>query len=200
MNENLSFSKYKTLIIIAVIALVILCIVGSLIGKYNNLVNLEENVNLAYSNVQKEMQARLELIPDLVETVKSYTKHEESVYEDIANARAALSSGLQSQDIKAIDQANTKLNKALNNLLVIVESYPQLKAGEQYTSLMDQLEGRVNRISIARETYNEKVNEYNKKIRMFPQNIYASIFGFESKEIFSASEGADNTNMVNFND
>ncbi len=198
MSEEVSLKKYKTPIIIVIIAFIIMCIIGSFIGKYNNLVNLEENVNLAYSNVEKEMQARLELIPDLVETVKSYTKHEETVYKDIADARAALNSGLQSKDIEAINEADTRLNKALNNLLVIVESYPELKAGEHYTYLMTQLEGRVNRISIARETYNEEVSKYNRKIRMFPESIYANIFGFESKEIFTAMEEANKPNMVDF--
>ncbi len=198
MSEGVNLKKYKTPIIIVIIAFIIMCIIGSFIGKYNNLVNLEENVNLAYSNVEKEMQARLELIPDLVETVKTYTKHEETVYKDIADARAALNSGLQSKDIEAINEADTRLNKALNNLLVIVESYPELKAGEHYTYLMTQLEGRVNRISIARETYNEEVSKYNRKIRMFPESIYANIFGFESKEIFTAMEEANKPNMVDF--
>lgn len=198
MSEDFDFKKYKTPIIIIIVAFIIMCIISSFIGKYNNLVNLEEDVNLAYSNVEKEMQSRLELIPDLVETVKAYTKHEEAVYNDIAQARAALNSGLESRDIDAINEADTKLNKALNNLLVIVESYPELKAGEHYTYLMTQLEGRVNRISIARETYNEKVSKYNRKIRMFPESIYANIFGFDAKQTFTAMEGADNPNMVNF--
>lgn len=144
------------------------------------------------------MQARLELIPDLVETVKQYTKHEETVYKEIADARAALNSSLKSKDIDSINQADEKLNKAINNLLVIVESYPDLKSGQHYTNLMTQLEGRVNRISIARETYNEEVSKYNRKIRMFPESIYANIFGFEAKELFTAMEGADNPNMVDF--
>lgn len=185
-------------IVIGIILLLVLVGVSFFSGKYNSLVELDEEIQLAQANVETNMQRRAELIPDLVSTVKSYAKHEETVYADIANARAALNDSIETGNPQAISEADNNLTKAVNKLLVIVEQYPELKAGDQYTSLMDQIEGSVNRISIAREKYNSAVSEYNRKIRKFPERIYASIFGFEKYDTFKAVEGADATNIVDF--
>ncbi len=200
MNSEFSIKKYKGLIIIVIIVLAIACIVGPLAKKYNDLVRAEEDVNLAYAQVENDLQKRLELIPDLVSTVKSYAKHEEDVYKDIANARAALNSSVESKDIEGINKSEEQLNNALVRLNVIIENYPELKAGEHYTKLMNDLEATVNDISTSRTRYNEEVNKYNKIIRVFPGNIYASIFGFEYKKAFEANKEAHKTNIVDFGD
>ena len=187
------------IILIVIVALV--AIVGlSCVGAYNSLVNLEEDVKQANSEVQNQMQRRAELIPDLVATVKNYTKHEEKIYEDIANARAALTESFRSGNPSEISEANNNLTTYVNGLLAIAENYPTLTAGEQYTSLMDQLEGSVNRITVARGNYNELVAKYNKKVRHFPGSILASIFGFEQLEQYKADESANKINMVDFGD
>jgi len=164
------------------------------------LVNLEEDVNKASAEVQNQMQRRAELIPDLVATVKNYTKHEEKIYEDIANARAALTESFKTGNPSEISEANSQLTTKVNSLLAIAENYPTLTAGEQYTSLMDQLEGSVNRITVARGNYNELVAKYNKKVRNFPGSILASMFGFEQLEQYKADESANKINMVDFGD
>lgn len=188
-----------SLVIIAIILISFLGVVGSFISTYNSLVDMQEDVNLAQANVQEKMQRRLELIPDLVETVQAYSDHEEKVFENIANARAALSSCLDNGTTEEISEANNKLSEEINNVLAFAEDYPELTAGEQYTSLMDQIEGSINRISVARETYNEEVAQYNKKVRKFPGFILASMFGFEEIEQFKADEAAEQTQLIYFN-
>ena len=187
--------------IILIVIVAILAIFGlSCVGTYNSLVNLEEDVNKASAEVQYQMQRRADLIPDLDATVKNYTKHEEKIYEDIANARAALTESFKTGNPSEISEANSQLTTKVNSLLAIAENYPTLTAGEQYTSLMDQLEGSVNRITVARGNYNDLVAKYNKKVRNFPGSILASMFGFEQLEQYKADESANKINMVDFGD
>lgn len=193
-------SKSVVGIVFIVIAAIVVIFGCSCVGTYNSLVNLEEDVNKASAEVQNQMQRRAELIPDLVATVKNYTKHEEKIYEDIANARAALTESFKTGNPSEISEANNQLTTKVNSLLAIAENYPTLTAGEQYTSLMDQLEGSVNRITVARGNYNDLVAKYNKKVRNFPGSILASMFGFEQLEQYKADESANKINMVDFGD
>lgn len=180
---------------------VFVCIV-SVVGivfmtTYNDLVDAREDAKLAQANVQTMMQRRLELIPDLVEVAEAAAGHEEKVFGDIAAAEAALSRSLESGNTEEISEANNQLSKEINNLTVLLaRDYPTLTAGQQYTSLMDQLEGSVNRISIAREAYNEKVSEYNRMISKAPACFIASAFGFTPMEEFKADEAAEQTNLI----
>lgn len=194
MNKSLSLTSIVLIIIVGVVIIFGL----SCMGTYNSLVNLEEDVSQANAEVQNQMQRRAELIPDLVATVKNYTKHEEKIFSDIANARAALNASFQSGDPAEISEANSQLTARVNNLLAIAENYPTLTSSEQYISLMDQLEGSVNRITVARTNYNELVAKYNKKVRNFPGSILASMFGFEKLEQYKADESANKMNMVDF--
>lgn len=188
----------------AIVGIVILCIIGlmimSFIGMKNSLVSLREDVDAKQGNVQTALQRRSDLIGNLVETVKGYTKHEESVYKDIADARAKLNGSIQSGNVEEISSANNELNTALSRLLVVVENYPQLQAGEQYTALMDELAGTENRIKYARDTYNDVVKTYNTKIQQFPDSIIARSQGFTKAEYFKADEEALTAPKVNFND
>lgn len=184
--------------IIVVILLVLIILASTIKTTYNSIINLQEDVKEANSEVQNQMQNRALLIPDLVATVKSYANHEEKVFEDIANARAALNESFQSGNLNEISNANNELSARIVNLLSIAENYPQLTAGEQYTSLMDQLEGCANRIAIARTNYNKLVSRYNKKIRSFPNNLIASQFDFEIFEQYQADEQANRINLVDF--
>lgn len=188
--------KYTGIIIIAIIVVIGL----SFLGSYKSLVDGDEDVLLAKANVQNMMQRRLELIPDLVETVKSYTKHEEKVLANIASARQTLNDSIQkNEDPEAISKANSELSNSIGALVKVVrEDYPELASSQQYISLMDQLEGSVNRIAVAREAYNGEVSKFNKKVRNFPTNIAAAMFGFEQYSYFEADEAANKTNMVDF--
>lgn len=198
-TKVINFIKKVALWCIPVICILIV------IAMYNGLVSLHEDVKLAESNVENMMQRRLDLIPDLVETVKAYSNHEEAVFGKIADARAALTKAsdaleesLKSGDKDEITKANNEVTKQIENFTYVsVENYPELESGEQYTSLMDNLEGSVNRISVAREEYNQVVNKYNVKIKKIPGCIFAKLFGFESVEPFTADEDASKTNLVN---
>ena len=189
--------KKSTIVLIAVIAVVMLIVFWT-IGTRNSLVSKEEEVKLASSQVQTQLQRRNDLIPNLVATVKGYAAHEEDVYTAIADARAKLSGAIDSNDVGAINEANTELDAALSRLLVIVESYPELKANENFVALQDELAGTENRINKARQDYNEVVANYNKTIKKFPQNLIANMCGLEEAEYFEASAGVENVPNVEF--
>ena len=198
-KRGMSTGAIIAIIIVAVMFLSIFSVVGSCIGTYNNLVNKEEDVNLAWANVQNMMQSRLEKIPDLVEVAKYAAEHEEKIFEDIANARAALSSSIDAGDAQAVDEADKELSKAINAMMLVInENYPTISASEQFVTLMDQIEGAANRIAVARENYNTAVSNYNRVVRNFPGAILANMFGFDVKETFEADEAASNSSMVDF--
>ncbi|MDF2566721.1 MAG: LemA family protein [Oscillospiraceae bacterium] len=183
---------YIVLIVVAVLAVVIF---GMTVGSYNNLVSLETNVSSAQADIQTQLQRRTDLIPNLVNTVKGYAKHEEQIMKDVSDARAKLA-GAQSLGEQA--QANNEMSSALGRLIAIAENYPDLKANQNFIALQDQLEGTENRIATSRKDYNDSVQKYNKKIRSFPTNIFAGIFGFEKAQLFQATEGSDKTPDVSF--
>ncbi|MBQ8043480.1 MAG: LemA family protein [Clostridia bacterium] len=188
-------SSTKTLVIIlAVIAILVVWFIGA----QNNLVSLEEEVRLQYAQVESQLQRRSDLIPNLVETVKGYASHEEEVFTQIADARAKLAGSIETGDIESIDEANNELNSALSRLLVITENYPELKANEQFVALQDELAGTENRITVARQDYNETVGKYNKAIKMFPTSVVANMAGYEAAEYFEADEDAKDAPVVSF--
>ncbi|MED1202932.1 LemA family protein [Heyndrickxia acidicola] len=185
--------KYSVLIGIVVVAVVI---VIAFMSSYNGFVSEEENVNQSYSQIQNQLQRRMDLIPNLVNTVKGYAAHEEKVIKDISDARAQLA-GAESPASQA--KANDQLSGALNRLLAVSENYPDLKANQNFTQLMDELAGTENRIAVARRDYNNEVASYNKKVKRFPGAIVANAFGFHEKEYFQAAAGADKAPTVDFN-
>lgn len=182
---------------IAIIVVAIIAIIGiPFIGTYNSLVSLEQNVATAQSNIDTQLQRRSDLIPNLVSTVQGYASQEKDIFTDIANARSKLAGASN-----VTDQANAdgELSNALSRLLVVVERYPDLKSNQNFRDLTVQLEGTENRIAVARQDYNTAVTNYNTKRRKFPSNIAASIFGFEEKPLYKASEGATEVPKVEFN-
>lgn len=186
--------KKVTIVVIAVIAVIGL-LLGFGFGSYNNLVSAEENVAEKLSDIDVYMKRRADLIPNLVSTVKGYAAHETEIYTELANARAALAGSTTAEDKFA---ANDALDSAISRLLVVVENYPDLKASEQFKSLQDQLEGSENRIATARQDYNQAIKAYNVKVRRFPGNIIASIFGFETKTMYEAPAGSEQAPTVEF--
>ena len=186
--------KKGTIILIAVIA-VIAIIAFSCVGTYNSLVAQRENVDTQYSAIETQLQRRIDLIPNIVNTVKGYAAHESEVFGTVSDARARLA-GASTKEEAA--EADSELTSAVSRLLMIAENYPDLKADTQFTALTDELAGTENRIAVARKDYNDAAKTYNTQIKTFPKVIIANLFGFEKAEYFEAAEGAKSAPQVNF--
>lgn len=194
-EQKRSRSKWVIGSIIGVL-LLLLILGGSAVGTYNGLYGKREVVRQQWSNVDVNLQRRADLIPNLVNTVKGYTKHEESVFSEIAQARSRLINPQASPDEKIA--ANSQMDSALSRLLVITENYPDLKASEQYKNLMTQLEGTENRIAVSRRDYNQVVVDFNTSRGRFPGVILANLFGFQREEEFKADPGKRENPEVKF--
>lgn len=168
-------------------------------GARNSLVSLKEEVEMQQSQIETTLQRRSDLIPNLVATVKGYANHEEKVFTEIAEARSKLAGSIKSGDMESISEANDTLDSALSRLLAISENYPDLKASEQFIALQDELAGTENRISVARQYYNEKVNTYNTEVQKFPTSIVAGMSGYYPLQYFEADEAAKEVPKVDFN-
>ncbi|MGM9774302.1 MAG: LemA family protein [Candidatus Egerieousia sp.] len=187
-----------------VVVLVILAILIWGIGRYNNMVKGGEAVDSAWGNVENAYQRRADLIPNLVATVKGYAEHEESTLQEVVEARAKATethidaSELTAENIQKFQESQGALSTALGKLLMIRESYPELKANQNFLELQSQLEGTENRINIARTEFNEKAQAFNVSIKKFPANIIASIGGFKERSYFKSKEGSDVAPAVQF--
>lgn len=155
----------KSLTVGIIVAVIVIALIGSIVGSYNNLVKLRENVTSAQSVVETQLQRRADLIPNLVNTVKGYASHEEDVFTAVADARTALSGA---KTVDELNSAQSQLDSAVSRLLAIAESYPDLKANENFINLQDELAGTENRISVARQDYNDAAKEYNTKFNRSP--------------------------------
>jgi LemA protein len=169
------------LIILGVLLLIVLLVGGQVIGVRNDLVQQRETVQGAWAEVDNQLQRRADLIPNLVETVRGYVKHESEVLNNLANARAGLLNARSPEEKIA---ANQRIDSALGRLLVLVENYPQLQASDQFRNLQFELAGTENRIARSRQRYNEAVQRYNTSIELFPNNIAASLFGFQRNDAY----------------
>lgn len=202
----------KSLIIVGVIIVAIVLIGAWFVNTRNGFVTLDEDVQQQWGKVEVQYQRRLDLIPNLVETVKGYAAHESSTFEKVTQARAGLTdaynkaNALQGQDAAATEQsldsynaAQQGLGKALSIYVNAVrEAYPDLKANTNFMNLQEQLESTENRIATERRRYNEEVETYNKKVLRFPGSIWASMFNFDPKDMFQAEEGANKAPKVEF--
>lgn len=182
--------------VVGVLVIVALMIGGSYISAQKQFVAKDEAVKAAWSDVDTQLERRADLIPNLVETVKGFTKEENSVFTEVAEARKGLMNAQSPTDKIA---ANGQLDTAMNKFLVLVENYPQLRSNEQYMRLQDELAGTENRITVSRRRYNDTLRDYNTFVRQFPNNIWASIAGFQAKDAyFQANAGAKNVPQVKF--
>lgn len=193
--------KNKTLwIVLGIIAVVI----GWVAISYNGIITKEESTDKAWANVESAYQRRADLIPNLVNTVKGYAEHEKETLQAVTDARSKATSinidpsTATPEQLAQWADAQQQVGSALGRLIAISESYPNLKANENFRDLQVQLEGTENRIKTERDRYNEAVREYNVKIRRFPANIIANMFGFERRAMFEANEGAEIAPEVKF--
>jgi LemA protein len=163
--------------------------------SYNKFTTQEEAIKAQWGQVQNQIQRRNDLIPNLVETVKGYASHEEGVFKEIADSRSKL---LAAKSPEETIQAANQQTSALGRLLAVVESYPNLKANEQFNRLMDELSGTENRLATERMRYNERLQEYNTSRRKFPANVTAKVFGFKEYPYFEAPPAAQGVPKVDF--
>ncbi len=191
-----------------IIGCVVLALIGLLCGtgcsKYNSMVTMQNEVENAWSNVETQYQRRADLIPNLVETVKGYAAHESNTLQAVTEARAKAGSinlsvdELNEENLQKFNQAQNQLSGAMKSLLAVSESYPDLKANENFMKFQDEYAGTENRIQLARRDYNEIAKKYNTQIALFPNNLFAGFFGFQKKPYFSAAEGSEIAPTVKF--
>lgn len=189
-------------LIITIVVIALVAIWG--ISSYNGLVSMDENVSNQWANVETQYQRRSDLIPNLVNTVKGYAKHESQTLESVMAARSQATqvkidpSNCTPQQLAAYQKAQGDVTTALGKLLAITENYPDLKANQNFLELQSQLEGTENRINVARKDFNDTAKKYNTSLRRFPRNIIASMFGFEKRAYFEAEAGAEKAPKVEF--
>ncbi|MCE5247714.1 LemA family protein [bacterium] len=199
----------RTFVILIVVLLLIggllLLVGGWFVATRNSFVRMDEGVNASWSQVQNQYQRRMDLIPNLVNTVKGVANFEKETYTAVAEARAkAGQTVISAQDARnpakfaQFEQAQGQLSSALSRLLVAVEKYPELKANQNFTQLQDELAGTENRIAVERKRFNEVVQGYNTKIRLFPASLVAGMTGFSARPYFQAQAGADQAPKVQF--
>lgn len=185
----------SALIVVLVLVVVFLVPFSYLKGTYNSLVSMDEGVKGAWAQVENQLQRRYDLIPNYVETVKGYARHEKEVFIKVTEARSRVAgAGTIGEKI----QANNQLSSALSRLLVVVERYPELKANTNFIRLQDELAGTENRIAVERRRFNETVKVYNIKIRSFPTNLIAGMFGFEKAAFFEVPKERQEAPKVKF--
>lgn len=197
--------KHKALwITLGVVVFLVFAVFSWVKGSYNTMVTQDEGVKTAWSQVENQYQRRLDLIPNLVNTVKGYAAHEKETLEGVISARAEATkttidpSNLNEESLKKFQAAQGELSSALSRLMVVMERYPDLKANQNFSELQAQLEGTENRITVERKRFNEVAQAYNTYIRSFPTNILAGMFGFFPKAYFTAESGAEKAPKVEF--
>jgi LemA protein len=194
LREEMGLMK-KTLIIVGIILAILIIPIVMAVGSYNSLVQLDENVDAQWAQVLNQLKRRTDLIPNLVNTVQGFADQERDVLIGVTEARSRLENSNSPEEAA---EANAQLTNALSSLNVVVERYPELKSNENFIRLQDELAGTENRISVARRDYNQSAQDLNSRVRRFPTNIFANIFGFETREYFEVSEEDQEVPEVNF--
>ena len=192
--------KNRPWVIVAGILLLILIFGGWMVSINNTLVSLDEGVKGKWAQFENVYQRRADLVPNLVNTVKGYAKHEASVLEQVTRARASVGQLKieKPEDLAKFDQSQSQLTSALSRLMVVAERYPDLKADRNFLELQSQLEGTENRIAIERQRFNDSAVQYNTYLRTFPQSLIAGFRGFQARPYFSADSGAQTAPKVDF--
>ena len=199
-----SNKKIGCLVVVGILLFVIGPICTWVISGYNGMVEMDEQVQNSWANVETQYQRRADLIPNLVSTVKGYAKHEQQTLEEVVKARSEATQlkvdaeNLTPEKLAAFQKAQSGVSSALGRLLAVAENYPDLKANQNFLELQSQLEGTENRITVARKDFNDTAKSYNQAIRQFPKNILAGLFGFEKKSYFEAEAGSEKAPKVEF--
>ncbi len=194
----------KKIIVIGVVVIVLIILYKLFAGSYNNMVSKQEEVSQQWAKVESQYQRRMDLIPNLVSTVKGYADFEKSTLTAVIEARASATQvrvdpkNITPEALQKYQEAQGQLTSALGRLLVVAEQYPNLKANQNFMELQSQLEGTENRIAVERNNFNEAAKDYNVYIRRFPQNLLAGIYGFTSKAYFQSDQGANKAPQVKF--
>lgn len=178
-----------------IIVIIVLIFVSWYVRSRNQLITLDENINSAWAEIDNQLQRRMDLIPNLVSTVKGFAAQEQQIYSDIADARAKLAGA---GSVGETAEGYNELQGALSRLLVVVENYPNLKSNQNFIQLSDELAGTENRIAVARKRYNDAVRQFNTSIRRFPGSIIAGSMGYTPKEYFEIDESARSVPKVEF--
>jgi len=190
----------NVIISLSVVAVVVIWVIAT----YNGLVSAEEKVASQWGNVQNVYQRRADLIPNLVATVSAYAEHEKTTFEEVANVRTQATqvtlnaNNLTPEKLREFQRTQAELSSALGRLIAISESYPDLKANQNFLELQAQLEGAENRINVERRNFNEAAQIYNTKIRRFPTSVLAGLFGFDKKPYFESEAGSEAVPQVKF--
>lgn len=194
----------KKWIVVGIIVILAFSLYRFFAGSYNNMVNKEEEVTSQWAQVENVYQRRMDLIPNLVNTVKGYADFEKSTLTAVIEARASATQikvdpkNLTPEALQKFQESQGQLSSALGRLMVVVEQYPNLKANQNFLELQAQLEGTENRIAVERNKFNEVAKAFNQYVRQFPQNMLAGIYGFSAKAYFEADKGANKAPEVKF--
>src|SRR6056297_86637 len=188
-------SRAGFIISLAIVVIVVISLFSWFVGTRNQMVALEERIDASWAEVDNQLQRRSDLIPNLVETVKGFASQESEVFTNIADARAKLAGA---EGVQETAEGYNEMQGALSRLLVVVENYPELKSNENFIRLQDELAGTENRIAVARKRYNEAVEQFNRRIRMFPGSIIANMMGMEKQPYFEIEESAREVPDVDF--
>ena len=188
-------SRAGFIISLAIVVIIVISLFSWFVSTRNQMVALEERIDASWAEVDNQLQRRSDLIPNLVETVKGFASQESEVFTNIADARAKLAGA---EGVQETAEGYNEMQGALSRLLVVVENYPELKSNENFIRLQDELAGTENRIAVARKRYNESVEQFNRRIRMFPGSIIANMMGMEKQPYFEIEESAREVPDVDF--
>ncbi|MCF7949271.1 MAG: LemA family protein [Spirochaetia bacterium] len=188
-------SRAGFIISLAIVVIIVISLFSWFVSTRNQMVTLEERIDASWAEIDNQLQRRSDLIPNLVETVKGFASQESEVFTNIADARAKLAGA---EGVQETAESYNEMQGALSRLLVIVENYPELKSNENFIRLQDELAGTENRIAVARKRYNEAVEQFNRRIRMFPGSIIANMMGMEKQPYFEIEESAREVPEVDF--
>ena len=181
--------------VLTIIIIVVAVIILAIIFLYNSLIRLKNEVNNSFSQIDVQLKRRNDLIPNLVQTVKGYMKHEKGVLESVTKARTSI---MKASTIQQKAKASNQISEALKTIFAVSENYPNLKANENFLQLQEELTGTENKVSYSRQHYNDIVMKFNNKIQVFPNNFLANTLGFKEKELFTATESERKNIKVQF--
>ena len=181
--------------VLAIVIVILVIVILAIMMLYNSVIRLNNEVENSFSQIDVQLKRRNDLIPNLIESVKGYMKHEKTVLENITKARSAI---MSSSNLSEKAKASNQISEALKTIFAVSENYPKLRANENFIQLQEELTGTENKVSYSRQHYNDVVMKFNNKIQVFPNNVFANILNFKEKELFQAAESERKNIKVQF--